>query len=181
MKIAGLCGSLRKDSYNKKLLLAVKDLLPEGMELSIVHFDNLPLFNEDLDAPNAVPSPAVTAFRTALTDADAFLIVSPEYNYSIPGGLKNALDWASRGQNNPLIGKPLSLMGATLGAWGTVRMQQSLLSFFRLFNMKLVNQPEILVAQAHTKFDEQGRFTDEQAKVYIRQNLENLKKLIVQE
>ncbi|GHT78775.1 NAD(P)H-dependent FMN reductase [Bacteroidia bacterium] len=178
LKIAGICGSLRKDSYNKKLLQAAADLLPEGMELLMVGFDTIPLYNEDLDTPNAIPPEIVTAFRTALADADGLLIVSPEYNYSIPGGLKNALDWASRGKESPLKGKPVSLMGATPGAWGTVRMQLAFLPFFRLFDMKLVMQPEILVAQVHTKFDEKGNFTDEMAKKFIRQNLENLKNQI---
>jgi chromate reductase len=179
IKIAGICGSLRKDSYNKKILNVANDLLPDGMEMIMVAFDELPLYNEDLDTIQ--PLDSVSRFRETLAAADGFLIVSPEYNYSIPGGLKNALDWASRTKNNPLSGKPVSLMGATMGMWGTVRMQTSFLNFFHLFDMKLVMKPEILINLVHTKFDEQGNFTDEQAKQFIRQNLENLKALVIQQ
>jgi chromate reductase len=178
IKIAGICGSLRKDSFNKKILNVAKELVPEGMEIIEVAFDEIPLYNEDLDAPNVAPPAAVSRFRDALAAVAGLLIVSPEYNYSIPGGLKNALDWASRGKDNPLSGKPIALMGATPGLWGTVRMQSAFLTFFRLFDMKLVAKPEVLINAVHTKFDTQGNFTDDFSKQLIRQSLENLKMLI---
>jgi chromate reductase len=179
IKIAGICGSLRKDSYNKKIMNVAGELLPDNMEMIPVAFDAIPLYNEDLDTPNATPPETVTRLREAIAEADGLLIVSPEYNYSIPGGLKNALDWVSRGKENPLTGKPVSLMGASPGMWGTIRMQLSFLPFFHLFNMKLVMKPEVLINSVHTKFDEHGNFTDELAKQLIRKNLENLKALIL--
>ncbi|MDR0833485.1 MAG: NAD(P)H-dependent oxidoreductase [Candidatus Symbiothrix sp.] len=176
IKIAGFCGSLRKDSYNKKVLNVATSLAPESMEIIDVPFDALPLYNQDLDTET--PPAAVSAFLNTLDTVDGLLIVSPEYNYSIPGGLKNALDWASRGKNNPLLGKPVSLMGATPGMWGTVRMQAAFLNFFRLFDMKLVMKPEVLINAVQTKFDEHGNLTDDFTKQVIQQNLENLKLLI---
>lgn len=174
--IAGISGSLRKDSYNTMLLRAAQELLPEGMRLNILSIAELPLYNGDCDLPIANERPAVvTAFREELAKADGLLIVSPEYNYSIPGGLKNAIDWASRGDDSPLLNKPVSLMGATMGMWGTVRMQAAFNAIFQIMNMKPVYRPEVAVAKAHEKFDENGKFTDEFAKKLIRQNLENLK------
>jgi chromate reductase len=178
IKIAALCGSLRKDSYNKKLLHLAQTLLPENMTMGIVPFQDLPYYSEDFDTPDTTPQSVIT-FKQTLEKADGILIVSPEYNYAIPGALKNALDWASRGNPSPLSGKPVSLMGATIGTLGTARMQISFLSFFRLMNMPLALHPEILISQAHTKFDEAGNFTDEKGKQLIQQSLERLKQLIL--
>jgi len=178
IKIVALCGSLRKDSYNKKLLYFTQTLLPEEMTMVIVSFENLPYYNEDLDMPDTTPE-SVKTFKQTLETADGILIVSPEYNYAIPGALKNALDWASRGNPSPLFGKPVSLIGATLGILGTARMQTSFLDFFRLMNMPLALRPEVLISQVHTKFDEAGNFTDEKGKQLIQQSLEHLKQLIL--
>lgn len=177
--VAGISGSLRKDSYNTMLLRTAHELLPEGMQMDIVSIADLPLYNGDYDLPITNERPAVvTSFREKLAKADGLLIVSPEYNYSIPGGLKNAIDWASRGEDAPLLNKPVSLMGATMGMWGTVRMHIAFNPVFEIMNMRPVYRPEVMVAKAHEKFDENGRFTDEYAKKLIKQNLENLKKLI---
>ena len=178
LKIVALCGSLRKDSYNKKLIQFAQTLLPEQMIMTLVPYDDVPYYNQDLDTPDAMPKSVVT-FKQALAEADGFLIVSPEFNCSIPGALKNALDWASRGKPSPLFGKPVSLMGATVGTLGTALMQDAFLNFFRLMNMPLVLQPEIFISQVYTKFDETGNFTDEKGKQFIQQNLENLKQLIL--
>lgn len=174
-KIIGLCGSLRKGSYNALLLKVAGSLLPEGIEFEIVPFDDIPVYNADDDLPAVETRPdSVTKFRTALTSADAFIIASPEYNYSIPGGLKNAIDWASRGKDSPLMHKPVALMGATQGMWGTVRMQTAFLPVFTFLNMNPVLQPEVLVAQAQNKFDEDGNLTDEMAIGIIKKKIENL-------
>ncbi|WP_316802879.1 NAD(P)H-dependent oxidoreductase [Pedobacter nototheniae] len=176
-KIVGLCGSLRKGSYNAMLLKAVTGLLPDGMEMEIVSFDDLPIYYADHDIPEVAERPAsVAKFRDALAKAEAFVIVSPEYNYSIPGGLKNAIDWASRGKDSPLMHKPVALMGATQGMWGTVRMQTAFLPVFTFLNMNPVLQPEVLVAQAQNKFDAEGNLTDEKAVDLIKRKLENLGK-----
>ncbi|MDI3321575.1 NADPH-dependent FMN reductase [Pinibacter soli] len=176
---AGVSGSLRKGSYNTKLLKTVTTLLPEDTTMEILSID-LPLYNADLDVPAAAERPpAVVTFRNELAKADGLVIVSPEYNYSIPGGLKNAIDWASRGADAPLLNMPVSVMGATTGMWGTVRMQLAFHAVFQFLNMKPVYKPEVLIAQAPSKFNEHGEFTDESAKVLIRKQLENLKKLII--
>lgn len=178
--LAAISGSLRKDSFNSALLKTCLQLLPEGVTLEILSID-LPLYNGDLDLPVETNRPAeVTAFREALAKADGLVIASPEYNYSIPGGLKNAIDWASRGSDSPLLRKPVALMGATPGIWGTVRMQTAFLAVFQSLDMKQVIKPEIMIAQAAGKFNENGELADEKAKELIKQKLEALKELILQ-
>lgn len=174
-KIVGLCGSLRKGSYNAMLLKTAGELLPEGIDFEIVPFDDIPVYNADDDMPAVGERPeSVVKFRNALAEASAFIIASPEYNYSIPGGLKNAIDWASRGKDSPLMHKPVAVMGATQGMWGTVRMQTAFLPVFTFLNMNPVLQPEVLIAQAQNKFDENGKLTDEMAIGIIKKKLENL-------
>ncbi len=181
IRFVGLSGSLRKDSLNTKLLNNVATLLPEDVAFNTVSFADLPVYNADEDIPAASQRPAsVTTFRNELATADGLVIVSPEYNYSIPGGLKNAIDWASRGEDSPLMRKPVALMGATPGPWGTVRMQMAFMPLFLFLNMKPVLKPEVLVASAATKFDQGGKLTDEMAIGLIRQKLQALKETIVQ-
>jgi len=173
--LAGISGSLRKGSFNTMLLKEAMQLLPQGTTMDILSIADIPLYNGDLDLPLAEKRPAVVeAFRNTLAKADGLLIVSPEYNYSIPGGLKNALDWASRGTDSPLIRKPVAVMGATPGMWGTVRMQLAFHPFFTFLDMKPVYKPEVLLAGAAQKFSEDGRLTDEKAKELVRQKLVNL-------
>jgi len=174
-KIIGLCGSLRKGSYNAMLLKVAGDLLPEGVDFEIVSFDEIPVYNADNDTPEVATRPeSVVKFRAELAKADAFIIASPEYNYSIPGGLKNAIDWASRGKDSPLMHKPVAIMGATQGMWGTVRMQAAFLPVLTFLNMNPVLQPEVLIAQAQNKFDEQGNLNDEAAIGIIKKKIANL-------
>ncbi|WP_316736627.1 NAD(P)H-dependent oxidoreductase [Pedobacter aquatilis] len=174
-KIIGLCGSLRKGSYNALLLKIAGSLVPEGISFEIVSYDDVPVYNADNDIPEVENRPdAVVKFRDALAKADAFIIASPEYNYSIPGGLKNAIDWASRGKDSPLMHKPVAIIGATQGMWGTVRMQTAFLPVFTFLNMNPVLQPEVLIAQAQNKFDENGELTDEKTLSLIKRKVENL-------
>ncbi|RDC55716.1 NAD(P)H-dependent oxidoreductase [Pedobacter chinensis] len=174
-KIVGLCGSLRKGSYNAMLLKFAGTLIPEDIDFEIVSFDDVPVYNADDDTPAVEERPAtVVKFRDALAKADAFVIASPEYNYSIPGGLKNAIDWASRGKDAPLMHKPVAMMGATQGMWGTVRMQTAFLPVFTFLNMNPVLQPEVLIAQAQNKFDADGKLTDEKTISLIKRKIENL-------
>lgn len=177
--LVGLSGSLRKGSYNTMLLKAASKLLPTGVSMEIISIADIPLYNADLDWPTVKQRPApVGRFREMLTDADGILISSPEYNYSIPGGLKNAIDWASRGQDSPLLKKPVAVIGATTGLWGTVRMQLAFHAVFLFLDMKPVYKPEVLIAQADKKFDKDGNLTDEMAQKILKQKLEALKVMI---
>ncbi len=174
----GVSGSLRKESFNTWLLQAVQELLPGQATMDIVSIADIPLYNADHDVPTVKKRPeSVESFRKALEKSDGLIIVSPEYNYSIPGGLKNALDWASRGADSPLIKKPVALLGATPGMWGTVRMQQAFQPLFVYLNMQPVYKPEVLIARAKEKFDAKGKLTDEKAREIIRKKLVNLQKL----
>jgi chromate reductase len=179
IQLVGLSGSLRKASYNTMLLKAAAQLLPVDVSMEILSIADIPIYNADLDLPAAKQRPeTVEHFRKMLTDADGILISSPEYNYSIPGGLKNAIDWASRGEDSPLLRKPVAVIGATPNLWGTVRMQMAFHNVFLFLDMKPVYKPEVLVALAEKKFDKDGNLIDETAKKLIRQKLEALKEMI---
>ena len=179
IQLVGMSGSLRKGSYNTMLLNAAAQLLPTDVSMEIISIEDIPLYNADLDLPTAKQRPeAVEHFRKMLTDADGILISSPEYNYSIPGGLKNAIDWASRGEDSPLLHKPIAVVGATTSLWGTARMQVAFHNVFLFLDMKPVYKPEVLVAQAEKKFDKNGNLIDEMAKKLLKQKLEALKEMI---
>ena len=179
--LVGMSGSLRKGSFNTMLLNNVVQLVPEDISIEIASIADIPLYNADLDLPAAKERPAsVTRFRETLAKADGLVFVSPEYNYSIPGGLKNAIDWASRGEDSPLLHKPVAVMGATPGLWGTIRMQMAFNSVFQFLDMRNAIKPEVLIAQANKKFDAQGKLTDEVASDLIRKKLNALKELILQ-
>ena len=172
--ILGFSGSLRQQSYNTGLLHAASELLPAGATLEIFHLGEIPLYDQDVQ-DQGYPPP-VQAFRERIAAADALLIATPEYNYSIPGVLKNAIDWASRpGPNKelPLNDKPLAIMGASPGAYGTARAQYHLRQVAVYTNMHPINKPEVLVAQAHQKFTA-GRLTDVDTREFIHQLLDAL-------
>lgn len=180
IKIAGISGSLRRASYNTMLLNIAAKLLPNDVEMSIASIAELPHYNGDLDLPEAAERPAaVAAFRQQLAEAEGLLICSPEYNYSIPGPLKNAIDWASRGADSPLMNKPVAVIGATPGGFGTVRMQLAFLPVFQFLNMKPVFKPEVLISQANNKFDSEGNLTDKAAEELINKKLQALKDIIL--
>ncbi|MEO6938666.1 MAG: NAD(P)H-dependent oxidoreductase [Candidatus Kapaibacterium sp.] len=176
--VVGISGSLRKGSYNTALLHAARELMPDGMTMEIADFSGLPIFNADEDQPppSSAQAPAIVqAFRDTLRAADALVIASPEYNYSIPGGLKNAIDWASRPpRDSSLNGKPLAIMGATTSLLGTARMQYHLRQVCVFTNMFPLNKPEVFVAKAQEKFDAEGKLIDEMARTLIRSQLEAL-------
>ena len=174
----GLSGSLRKGSLNTALLHSAMTLLPEDVSMEFASIADLPLYNADHDLPAVNERPeAVTIFRDILAKADGFVIVSPEYNYSIPGVLKNAIDWASRGDDSPLMNKPVALMGATPGMWGTIKMQVAFHTVFQFLNMKSVYKPEILISQANSKFKD-GKLIDEPTKELVNKQLTALKGLV---
>lgn len=166
LHVLGFSGSLRKGSYNTALLRAAGELLPEGMALEVFDLALIPLYNDDVRLAG-FPE-VVQAFRSKLAAADAILIATPEYNYSIPGMLKNALDWASRAPEAPLNRKPLAMMGASSGNFGTVRAQLHLRQVCVSMNILPLNKPEVLVARAQEKFDAEGRLTDETTRGFIR-------------
>ncbi len=171
--VLGFSGSLRKASYNTGLLRAAADVLPEGMMLEIFDLSPIPLFNQDLEtnAPDAVKH-----FKERIRAADALLIATPEYNFSIPGVLKNAIDWASRPpRENAFDGKPLAMMGAG-GVVGTVRAQLHLRQVAVFTNMYVFNKPEVRVQRAWEKFDPNGNLTDEATHKEVRALLDALLK-----
>lgn len=180
IKLVGISGSLRNGSFNTMLLNAAAQLLPEDVSMNIISFKDIPLYNADFDLPIARERPpAVEELRKAIAEASGLLIASPEYNYSIPGGLKNAIDWASRGEDSPLLHKPVAVIGATPGLWGTVRMQTAFHPVFVFLDMRPVYKPEVMVAQADKKFDKDGHLVDQIAKKLIKQKLQTLKDLIM--
>ncbi len=173
MKVLGISGSLRRDSYNTKLLRAAEELLPAGVEYE--RWDGLkdiPPFNEDDDFE---PAPgAVTELRNAIGEADAVLIATPEYNSSIPGVLKNALDWVSRPiVTNTLRNKPVAVVGASTGAFGAVWAQAELRKVLAAIGARVVDA-EVAVGHAPTRFDENGRLEDESLQEQLGETVETL-------
>lgn len=180
--LAGISGSLRKGSFNTMLLKAAAELLPDEVTIEFLSIADLPVYNGDMDIPARAARPeAVKKFREALAKADGIIIASPEYNYSIPGGLKNAVDWASRGEDSPLPGKHVSLMGATQGQWGTVRMQLAFLPVFTTLKMLHINKFEVFVSLAQKKFDTEGNLIDTNTKEILKKHLEFFQAAIVQQ
>jgi len=174
LRVLGIAGSLRAGSFNRALLRAAQELAPEGMEIRAFDIAPIPLYNADVEAKGD-PEP-VAALKTAIREADALLVVTPEYNFGVPGVLKNAIDWASRPPaKTPLRGKPAAIMGASPGATGTARAQLQLRQAFVFTQTPAVLAPEVLVARAHEKFDKEGRLTDEASRGFVRQLLEALR------
>jgi chromate reductase, NAD(P)H dehydrogenase (quinone) len=173
MNVLGFAGSLRKGSFNRMLLRSAVELAPPGMTIDTFELDAIPQYNGDVEAQG---DPEVVAeFKEAIYRADAILVVTPEYNYGIPGVLKNAIDWASRPPGKSVLnGKAAAIMGASPGAFGSVRAQLQLRQAFVFTQTLAVLQPEVLVAKAHEKFDAEGRLTDEPTRKFVRQLLEAL-------
>ena len=169
MKVLSICGSLRKGSYNRAALRAASELVPDGMSLAHAEIADIPLYNEDVR--QAGFPPPVQRLRDAIAGADALLFATPEYNYSVSGVLKNAIDWASRPPDQPFNGKPVAIMGATAGLWGTSRAQYHLRQSCVFLNMLPINKPEVLIAQAQNKFDAEGRLTDQTTRDLLAQLL----------
>jgi chromate reductase len=171
-KILGFAGSLRKGSYNKALLRAALELVPEGVELETFDLEGIPLFNQDLENE---PVEKVSEFKARIKAADAILIATPEYNYSIPGVLKNAIDCASRPYaDNAFAHKPVAIMGASIGMIGTARAQYHLRQCFVFLSCFALNQPEVMVPFAQDKIDKNGKVIDQETRKLIRQLLESL-------
>ena len=165
LDVFGICGSLRRASFNGGLLRAAQGLAPKGMTIDIGDIAAIPLFNEDVEREGMPKS--VRDFRERIRVADAFLIATPEYNYSVPGVLKNAIDWASRAPDQPLAGKPVAIMGASPGGFGTTRSQHHLRQVFVGVGSLVLVKPEVLVAGAANKFDDRGNLKDEDTKKFV--------------
>ncbi len=158
MHFLGLSGSLRKQSFNTAALQACQQLLPAGVTMSLLDITAVPLYNDDV-YQQGFPDP-VQQLREQIRVADALVIATPEYNYSVPGVLKNAIDWISRPPSQPFDGKPIALIGATPGGLGTSRAQYHLRQMFIYLNGELLNRPEVFISGAPNKFDAQGKLTD---------------------
>src|SRR6266550_5859271 len=172
IRILGIAGSLRRGSYNRAALRAATELVPEGAILETFELDGIPVFNQDEEQN---PPAKVTEFKRRIREADAILFVTPEYNYSVSGVLKNAIDWASRPYGDSAWnGKPAAIMGASVGTLGTARAQYHLRQVMVFLNVHAINQPEVMIANAAQNFDAEGNLTNETTKNLIRQLLTNL-------
>jgi chromate reductase len=170
--ILGFAGSLRKGSYNKALLRTAIELMPKSAKLEIFDLEGIPPFNQDLE--EQMPE-KVKTFKAKIRAADAILIATPEYNYSMSGVLKNAIDWASRPYgDNSFEDKPVAIMSASPGMLGGIRAQYQLRQIFVALNMHPINRPEVCVPSADDKIDEKGKVTDETTKEKMRELLRNL-------
>src|SRR3712207_1151720 len=172
VRILGISGSLRRQSYNSAALRAAVGLVPEGATIETFELDGIPGFSEDDERS---PPAKVVELKRRLRESDAVLFVTPEYNYSIPGVLKNAIDWASRPYGDSAwSGKPAAIMGASVGSMGTARAQYHLRQVFVFLNVYAINQPEVMIANAAAKFDAAGTLTDQSTRDHIRRLLQSL-------
>jgi chromate reductase, NAD(P)H dehydrogenase (quinone) len=174
ISVLAICGSLRTGSYNRAALRTAIELKPPGMTIETADIGSFPLYNEDVRA-QGFPAP-VEKLRRQIAAADALLFVTPEYNYSMSGVLKNAIDWASRPPDQPFAGKPVAIMGAGAGMAGTARAQYDLRRCCVFLDMHPLNRPEVLIGQAQNKFDAEGRLTDDVGRGLIRDLLVALEK-----
>ena len=172
VRILGIAGSLRRQSFNRAALRAAVELVPVGASIDVFELDGLPGFNQDEEQN---PPAKVTELKQRIREADAILFVTPEYNYSVPGVLKNAIDWASRPYGDSAWnGKPAAIIGASVGTIGTARAQYHLRQMMVFLNMFPINQPEVMIGNASERFDAQGNLTHAATKDFIRQLLQNL-------
>lgn len=173
VKVLGISGSLRKGSYNTAALREAQRLAPAGVSVEIAEIGDIPLYNDD-DRANGFP-PAVERLVAQLRAADAVLFVTPEYNYSVPGVLKNAIDWVSRVPEQPLAGKPAAIMGVSPGRLGTARAQYHLRQIMVFLDAHLLNKPEVMIGNAGQLFDAEGTLTDDATRGYILRLVESLR------
>ena len=172
VRILGIAGSLRRESFNRAALRAATQLVPEGATIDVFELDGIPGFSQDEEQN---PPAKVVELKRLVREADAILFVTPEYNYSVPGVLKNAIDWASRPYGDSAWnGKPAAIMGASVGTIGTARAQYHLRQMMVFLNMFPINQPEVMIGNAHQRFDAAGNLKDDATKEFIRQLLQNL-------
>ncbi len=172
LKVLGICGSLRKASLNMAALRACSELLPAGMTLEIASIAELPMFNQDV-LDQGMPAP-VKRFRDQVAAADGLLIASPEYNFSIPSPLKNAIDWGSRAPNQVFQDKPIAIFTVAPGPVGGTRAQYDLRRVLSQLWGHVLPRPEVFITHAAGKFDAQGRLTDETTRKFLGELLAGL-------
>ena len=172
LRILGISGSLRKGSYNTAALNAAIELCPDDAQIEVYDIAGFESFDQDKEA---APPDNVAKFKAAIRASDAVLFSSPEYNYSVPGFLKNAIDWASRPYGDSAWdGKPALIMGASPGTGGTMRMQYHLRQTMVFLNMHPINRPEVMITNCASKFDESGKLTDQATREHIANALKTL-------
>lgn len=176
IEILGIVGSLRKDSYNRLALRAAQELLPQEVALNLIELHGIPIYDQDTEM--AMPAP-VLEFKRRILAADAILFATPEYNYSVAGVLKNAIDWASRPYGESAWeGKPAAVIGASPGSMGTARAQYHLRQILVTLNMPVVQQPEVMICNAEKWFDQDGRLTNEIPRQFLKKLLAELVRLV---
>jgi chromate reductase, NAD(P)H dehydrogenase (quinone) len=163
--IIGLSGSLRQASYNTAALMAAQAMVPDGITITLADLSNIPIYNDD-ERVKGIPT-SVSALAKRISAADAVMIATPEYNYSVPGMLKNVVDWLSKVPEQPFKDKPMAILGASMGAFGTARAQYDLRKMFVFLDAHILNQPEVLIGSAQTRFDSEGRLSDDATKTLI--------------
>lgn len=165
ISILGISGSLRKESFNTAALRVARDNAPSGISIELADLSQVPLYDQD-QRDKEVPA-AVTALVEQIDAADGLLFATPEYNYSMSGVLKNAIDWVSREQPHPFAGKPAAIMSASMSFLGGVRAQYDLRRCMVYLDMHCVNKPEVMIASAHECFDTEGNLTDDRTRDHI--------------
>ncbi len=164
-ELLGLCGSLRASSFNRYALQLAGEVLPEAMTMAVLDWRDLPIFDADVLARGEPP--AVTELKQRVRTATGIVIATPEYNFTIPGGLKNALDWLSRGDDQPFQHKPVAILSAATGPLGGARVQYDLRRVLLFLNAAVLTKPEVCVGQAAAKFDAAGLCTDETTRCFV--------------
>jgi len=178
LNVLVICGSLRKKSYNAALARALPELAPPEMKFTDApDYGALPLYNQDIQDASGFP-PAVDDFAAAIRAADGVIIVSPEYNWTIPGALKNAIDWVSRMKDQPFIEKPVAIQSCSGGPLGGSRMQYHLRQSLVYLKAFTFGTPEVIVANASSKFDQDLKLVDEITRGFVKQQLEGFAKFI---
>ncbi|HLR76612.1 MAG TPA: NADPH-dependent FMN reductase [Balneolaceae bacterium] len=170
INLAGIAGSIRKDSFNKALLHNAQNLSDDNVNIDILKIDNLPFFNQDVESSN-FPE-AATEFKNRIKEADGIIISTPEYNRSIPGVLKNAIDWSSRPPtDNAWAGQRVLVLGASIGPISTAIAQSHLKHSLLYLDCLVMGQPEFYLGNAHDKFNDKGKLTDEQTRDFLKETL----------
>jgi chromate reductase, NAD(P)H dehydrogenase (quinone) len=165
VKIVGISGSLRRASFNSAALRAAQELAPSGMTIDIFDISAIQLYNEDVKAQGFPP--VVADLRARIKAADGVLLATPEYNYATSGAMKNVVDWVSRPPEQPFDGKPVALIGASAGALGTARAQYNVRQMFIFLNAHIMNRPEVFIGGAASKFDAEGKLTDQATRDFL--------------
>jgi chromate reductase len=179
LNVISICGSLRKGSYNRIVMNALPGLAPEGMQIKEAPpFSEFPLYNADIQNSTGFPAPVQT-LADAIRAADGVIFVTPEYNFGIPGPLKNAIDWVSRVQNQPFAGKPVALQSASPGPVGGARVQYDMRRSMVFLDALTLNKPEIFIGNCAQRIDDKaGKITDEATIGFIKQQLAAFAKFI---